>query len=85
MSAGKTIIALFLGLLLASYNSVAFARVTAEVDRSEIAMGETLRLTLRGDAGERPDSIDIDALRTDFEILQRSSSTSARVIGGEQA
>ena len=85
MSAGKTIIALFLGLLLASYNSVAFARVTAEVDRSEIAMGETLRLTLRGDAGERPDSIDIDALRTDFEILQRSSSTSARVIGGEQS
>ena len=84
MSAGRTIIALFLGLLLASYNSVAFARVTAEVDRSEIAMGETLRLTLRGDAGERPDSIDIDALRTDFEILQRSSSTSARVIGGEQ-
>lgn len=85
MSAGKTIISLFLGLLLASHNSVAFARVTAEVDRSEIAMGETLRLTLRGDAGERPDSIDIDALRTDFEILQRSSSTSARVIGGEQS
>jgi len=85
MSAGKTIVSLFLGLLLASYTSVAFARVTAEVDRSEIAMGETLRLTLRGDAGERPDSIDIDALRTDFEILQRSSSTSARVIGGEQS
>jgi len=85
MSARKTIVSLFLGLLLVSYNSVAFARVTAEVDRSEIAMGETLRLTLRGDAGERPDSIDIDALRTDFEILQRSSSTSARVIGGEQS
>ena len=60
------------------------ARITAEVDRTNIAMGETLRLTLTADAGERPDQISLDQLEIDFEILQRSSSTSARLIGGEQ-
>jgi hypothetical protein len=34
----------------------ATARITAEVDRTNIAMGETLRLTLTADAGERPES-----------------------------
>ena len=61
------------------------ARITAEVDRTDIAMGETLRLTLTADAGERPDQISLDPLEIDFEILQRSSSTSARLIGGEQS
>ncbi|MDG1064791.1 MAG: BatD family protein [Luminiphilus sp.] len=60
------------------------ARITAEVDRTDIAMGETLRLTLTADAGERPDQISLEQLEIDFEILQRSSSTSARLIGGEQ-
>ena len=60
------------------------ARIIAEVDRTNIAMGETLRLTLTADAGERPDQISLDQLEIDFEILQRSSSTSARLIGGEQ-
>jgi hypothetical protein len=62
----------------------ATARITAEVDRTNIAMGETLRLTLTADAGERPDQISLEQLEIDFEILQRSSSTSARLIGGEQ-
>ena len=84
MFAGRLIIASMCGLLLMIQANMAFARVTAEVDRSEIAMGETLRLTLKADGGERPDTIDTSGLTRDFEILQRSSSTSARVIGGEQ-
>lgn len=60
------------------------ARVTTEVDRTDIAMGETLRLTLTANEGERLDEIDLSQLERDFEILQRSSATSARIVGGEQ-
>lgn len=60
------------------------ARVTADVDRTDIALGETLRLTLTANEGERPDDIDLSRLEQDFEILQRSSATSARIVGGEQ-
>ena len=59
-------------------------RVTATVDRTDIAMGETLRLTLTADEAERPDEIDLSQLTKDFDILQRSSATSARIISGEQ-
>ena len=85
MSAGKFSVILFSTLWLAMQSSWVAARVTAEVDRSEVAMGETLRLTLTADSGERPDTINTDALTRDFEILQRSSATSARVVGGEQS
>lgn len=64
--------------------SNAQARVTATVDRTDIAMGETLRLTLTADEAERPDEIDLSQLTKDFDILQRSSATSARIISGEQ-
>ena len=72
-------------LLLLLLSLPVAARITAEVDRTDIAMGETLRLTLTADAGERPDQINLDQLEADFEIIQRSSSTSARLIGGEQS
>ena len=64
--------------------SNAQARVTATVDRTDIAMGETLRLTLTANEAERPDEIDLSQLTKDFDILQRSSATSARIISGEQ-
>ena len=87
MYAGKSMRLSFCAalLLLLSLSLPASARITAEVDRTDIAMGETLRLTLTADAGERPDQINLDQLEVDFEIVQRSSSTSARLIGGEQS
>lgn len=63
---------------------LAHARLTASVDRTEIALGETVRLTLTGDAGERPDDADFRALERDFDILNRSSATNARLINGSQ-
>ena len=64
---------------------LANARMTAEIDRVDIAVGETLRLTLKGDAGEDPSEVDLTELQKDFEVLQRSSQTSARIVGGEQS
>lgn len=82
--AGKSLslVAVCIALL---WIAAADARLTADVDRSEIAMGETVRLTLTGDAGERPDEVDLSELERDFEILKRSSATSARLVNGSQS
>jgi len=73
-------------LLLGSFAAIstADARIDASVDRSDIAMGETLRLTVTANEDELPDNIDLTQLETSFDILQRSSATSARIIGGER-
>ena len=63
----------------------ASARITATVDRTEIALGETLRLILKADDGEHPDELDFAELEQDFRILQRSSATNARITGGQQS
>ncbi len=64
-------------------SALALAELSATVDRREIAMGETLRLTLLGDAGEQPAEIDLTPLSSDWEILSRSSATNARYINGQ--
>ncbi len=61
------------------------ARITATVDRTDIALGETLRLTLKADDGEQPDELDFSELEQNFRILQRSSATNARITGGQQS
>ena len=64
-------------LLLGSFAAIstADARIDASVDRSDIAMGETLRLTVTANEDELPDNIDLTQLETSFDILQRSSAT----------
>ena len=74
------------GLLIVAtllFPGLALAELSATVDRREIAMGETLRLTLLGDAGEQPAEIDLTPLARDWEILSRSSATNARYINGQ--
>ena len=63
--------------------SLSWAELSATADRRTIAMGETLRLTLLGDAGEQPAEIDLTPLNRDWEILSRSSATNARFINGQ--
>lgn len=78
MYAGKSSrLSLWIVLLLLLSMPVA-ARITAEVDRTDIAMGETLRLTLRADAGERPDQISLDPLEIDLKF---SSGLAQPVLG----
>jgi hypothetical protein len=64
------------------WSAAAMANLSATADRREIALGETLRLTLLGDAGEQPSEIDLTPLNRDWEILSRSSATNARFING---
>ena len=65
------------------WTHLSWAEVSATADRRTIAMGETLRLTLLGDAGEQPAEIDLTPLNQDWEILSRSSATNARFINGQ--
>ena len=64
-------------------SNLSWAELSATADRRTIAMGETLRLTLLGDAGEQPAEIDLTPLNRDWEILSRSSATNARFISGQ--
>ena len=64
------------------WSAAAMADLSATADRRDIALGETLRLTLLGDAGEQPSEIDLTPLNRDWEILSRSSATNARFING---
>jgi hypothetical protein len=48
-------------------------------------MGESLRLTITGDASERLDQLDLAALQFDWEVLSSSSSTNTSFINGARS
>lgn len=65
-------------------SSVSIAAITVDTDRETIVMGESLRLTIAGDASSRLDYIDLAALQFDWEILSSSSSTDPQFIDGNK-
>ena len=54
----------------------------ASVDRYRVSLGDSLRLTLTSDGAVDPAEADLAPLTRDFEILQRSNSSSTRIING---
>ena len=62
-----------------------WAGLYASLDRYTIAMGDTVRLTLRSDGDADPADADLSALRDLFDILQRSSSVSTRIVNGQRS
>ena len=72
----------YLCLLLSG--AVAHAELSSSVDRKAISMGETIRLTISGDGGDRVDQIDLSALQFDWEILSSGSSTNTSFINGQR-
>ena len=80
--AGNTVVCIA-AIFLLMWGNLAWAELSATADRRTIAMGETLRLTLLGDAGEQPAEIDLTPLNRDWEILSRSSATNARFVNGQ--
>jgi hypothetical protein len=76
---GKTWLA---GVLLTLACGAALAEVTATVDRNRVAMGDTLRLTITATDGEDVDGMDLRPLLGDFDILQRATSSSTRIVNG---
>jgi hypothetical protein len=66
--------------MIASFNVQ--AELIASVDRDRVAMGDTIRLTITGTANEPINNVDPRPLLRDFEILQRSSSSSTNIVNG---
>ena len=82
-SVGKSLrLGLYLCLLL--WSTLSHAELTSSVDRKTISMGETIRLTLSGDGGDRVDQIYLSALQFDWEILSSGSSTNTSFINGQR-
>ncbi|MEO1081791.1 MAG: BatD family protein [Pseudomonadota bacterium] len=76
---------LALALCFSLLAPVAQAALYASLDRYSIALGDTVRLTLRSDGDGDPADADLSALQDNFEILQRSSSVSTRIVNGERS
>ena len=72
-------------LSLMVFSTVTLAEIRSDVDRETISMGESLRLTITGDASERLDQLDLAALQFDWEILSSSSSTNTSFINGARS
>ena len=73
-----------LALWLLVVGGQAVAAVTATVDRSRIAMGDSLRLTITSDADENVSDVPMTPLTRDFDILQRSTSSSVNIVNGRR-
>ncbi len=69
-------------ILLAVGANIASAAVTASVDRSRVALGDTLRLTIIATADEDIDEGQLRGLQQDFDILQRSNSSNTSIVNG---
>ena len=79
---GKAVAAL--ALLLAC--STALAVVDATLDRTRVALGDTLRLTVSAtEDDEDLSSIDLATLQRDFEVLQRSTRSNTSFVNGQRS
>ncbi|MFV8816460.1 BatD family protein [Haliea sp. E17] len=84
---GKPIrrLALLLALPLLLLAAATRAEVSASVDRSDVALGDTLVLTLSASADdENLQGVDTSHLSADFEVLSRNLRSSMTLINGQQ-
>lgn len=74
---------IWLGLLLWLCCATSQAALEVAVDRDEVALGDSLRLVIAATGDEDLDRLDLRTLLADFEILQRSTSSSTSIINGQ--
>ncbi len=78
------LLSLLFGLVLALNSAVLHAdSLSASVDRRQLALDETLTLTLRFDSRDTAAEPDISALEPFFDVLGRSQSRQLRSINGK--
>ncbi len=81
---GRMIAALFtVTLVLAATGS--WAGVSASLDRDRVALGDTLRLTITATDDEDLSKLDLTPLATNFELLQRSTSSKTSIVNGRRS
>jgi len=72
-----------LGFSLWLFCAAPQAALEVAVDREQIALGDSLRLIIAATGDEDLDRLDMRTLLVDFEILQRSTSSSTSIINGQ--
>ena len=73
---------LWLMLFLLCCLCQAQADISASLDRSQVAMGETVTLTLSATDGDSIGQPDLSVLSPDFRVLSQSSSSNIRIVNG---
>ncbi len=82
---GKALAALVATVLLVMA-ATARAEVSVAVDRNQIAIGDTLRLTITAtEDDEELSSADLGPLERDFEVLQRSTRSQTSIVNGRRS
>ena len=81
---GNTLAALVV-LMMTLGGSSALGAITANLDRSKVSLGDTLRLTIIATDGEQLNDADLGALNRDFEIIGRSTNNSTSIINGRMS
>ena len=71
------------GLVLALLTQAAHPAVQARIDPSVIDEMDSVRLTLRVDGSSQTESLDLSALRRDFEVLGTNTSSQFQSINGQ--
>ncbi|MBT4520508.1 MAG: protein BatD [Halieaceae bacterium] len=80
---GKTLITL-LFIITIGLGQIARADLVASVDRDRIAMGDTFELTITATAGEDINQLRLRPLLAEFDLLQRSTSSSTSINNGRR-
>lgn len=71
-------------LVLALWLAPVQAALEVAVDRQQVALGDSLRLVITATANEDLDALDLRRLLADFEVLQRSKTSSTSIINGQR-
>lgn len=77
----RSLVAFGFAAMGAAWCSTAVAAFTASVDRTQLAAGESVQLTLQSDRSGSSDP-DLAPLEKNFDILSRSTSNSLQIVNG---
>ncbi len=80
----KHIFRILAGIFVLSVSVSAMATVTATLDRNNIALGDTARLSLQND-GNADGQPDIEPLKRDFNVLGSSHGSSMQIVNGHSS
>lgn len=75
---------IFLALIFTTFALPALASVTATLDKTNVASGETVQLQLQHD-GTTDSQPDLGPLRNDFDVLGSSSGSNVQIINGHMS
>lgn len=79
---GNFLVSCLVGLLLLGLSPYSLGALEAKIERTDLALGDIVALTLISDAGEDLNQLNTQALTRDFEILGQSSSSNMQIING---